>query len=59
MSTQVFLSGLMLGLLFGVLLCYVALRFVSRARVQGRKREVDQLAEDFQALFREIDQDKA
>ncbi len=58
MQTQIFMSGLMLGLLLGVLLCYVALRFLSRQRGQGRRREVDQLTEEFQELFRRIDQDK-
>jgi uncharacterized membrane-anchored protein YhcB (DUF1043 family) len=58
MSTQIFMSGLMLGLLLGVLFCYVALRFLSRQRVQGRRREVDRLAEEFQELFRQIDRDK-
>ena len=58
MSTQVFMSGLMLGLLLGVLVCYVALRFLGRQRFHGRKREVDRLAEDFQELFRQIERDK-
>ena len=58
MSTQVFMSGLMLGLLVGVLLCYVALRFLSRQRVQGRQREIDRLTEEFQELFRQIDRDQ-
>ena len=58
MSTQVFISGLILGLLLGVLFCYVALRFLSRQRIQGRRREVDRLTDDFQELFRQIDRDK-
>ena len=58
MSTQVFISGLILGLLLGVLFCYVSLRFLSRQRVQGRRREVDRLTDDFQELFRQIDRDK-
>ncbi len=58
MSTQIFTSGLMLGFLLGTLLCYVVLRFLSRQRLQGRKREVDRLTEEFQELFRQIDQDK-
>jgi uncharacterized membrane-anchored protein YhcB (DUF1043 family) len=57
MSTQIFLSGLMLGVLLGVLICYVALRFLSRQRLHVRKREVDRLAEDFQELFRQIGRD--
>ena len=58
MSIQIFLSGLLLGVLLGVLICYIALRFLSRQRLQGRKREVDRLAEDFQELFRQIGRDK-
>jgi len=58
MSTQMFMSGLILGLLLGVLLCYVALRFLSRQRLYDRRREVDRLAEEFQELFRQIDRDK-
>ena len=58
MSTQIFMSGLMLGLLLGVLFCYMALRFLGRQRLQGRRREVDRLTEEFQELFRQIDQDK-
>ncbi len=58
MSTQIFMSGLMLGLLLGVLFCYAALRFLGRQQVQGRRREVDQITEEFQELFRQIDRDK-
>ena len=58
MSTQIFTSGLMLGFLLGTLLCYVVLRFLSLQRLQGKKREVDRLTEEFQELFRQIDQDK-
>jgi hypothetical protein len=55
MSTQIFMSGLMLGFLFGVLVCYVSLQLFSRRRYQGRKKEIDRLTEDFQQLFRQID----
>jgi hypothetical protein len=58
MSMQVFISGLLLGFLLGVLLCYAFLQWSSRQRVRGRKREIDRLAEQFQELFRQIDQDK-
>jgi hypothetical protein len=58
MSTQMFMSGLILGLLLGVLLCYVTLRFLSRQRLYDRRREVDRLTEEFQELFRQIDRDK-
>jgi hypothetical protein len=58
MSTQMFMSGLFLGLLLGVLLCYITLRFLSRQRLYDRRREVDRLTEEFQELFRQIDRDK-
>jgi uncharacterized membrane-anchored protein YhcB (DUF1043 family) len=58
MSTQMFMSGLILGLLLGVLLCYITLRFLSRQRLYDRRREVDRLTEEFQDLFRQIDRDK-
>ena len=55
MSTQIFISGLILGFILGVLVCYVSLQILSRRRFQGRKREIDRLTEDFQELFRQID----
>jgi len=58
MYMQNFMSGLILGLLLGVLFCYVAPRFLSRQRLQGRKQEIDRLTDDFQELFRQIDSDK-
>lgn len=58
MSMQIFISGLMLGFLLGVLLCYVTLQLLSRQRLLGRKREIDRLAEEFQELFRQIDKGK-
>jgi len=58
MSMQVFISGLILGILLGVLLCYVSLQWFSRRHVRYTKREIDRLAEQFQELFRQIDQDK-
>jgi hypothetical protein len=58
MSTQMFMSGLILGLLLGVLHCYITLRFLSRQRLYDRRREVDRLTEEFQELFRQIDRDK-
>jgi sensor histidine kinase regulating citrate/malate metabolism len=58
MSMQIFISGLMLGFLLGVLLCYVTLQLLSRQRFKGRKHEIDRLTEDFQALFRQIDEGK-
>ncbi len=58
MSMQVFISGLILGTLLGILLCYVSLQYVSRQRVRNNKREIDRLTEQFQELFRQNDQDK-
>ena len=58
MSIQVFLSGLILGILLGILLCYVSLQYLHRQRLRCTKREIDRLAEQFQELFRQIDQDK-
>lgn len=55
MSTQIFISGLILGFLLGVLACYVSLQILSRRRFQGKRREIDRLTEDFQELFRRID----
>jgi len=55
---QVFISGLILGTLLGILLCYVSLQYVSRQRVRNNKREIDRLTEQFQELFRQNDQDK-
>jgi len=56
MSVQLFLSGVILGLLVGLLLGYCLLRGLPRR--EGRQREIDQLVEEFQALFRQLDQDK-
>ena len=56
MSTQIFISGLMLGFLAGVLVCYVALQLFGRRRFRGKQKEIDRLTDDFQALFRQIDE---
>ena len=58
MSMQVFISGLILGILLGVLLCYVSLQWFGRQHPRFTRREVDRLTEQFQELFRQIDQDK-
>ena len=58
MSMQVFISGLILGILLGILVCYVALQYLNRQRLRCTKREIDRLTEQFQELFRQIDQDK-
>jgi hypothetical protein len=36
----------------------VALQYVHRQRLRCTKREIDRLTEQFQELFRQIDQDK-
>ena len=58
MVMPLFISGLIIGFLFGVFSCYTLIQWLSRQRVRGRKREVDQLTDQFQELFRKIDQDK-
>ncbi len=55
MSTQIFISGVLVGFLLGVLVCYVALQCLSRRRFHGKKREIDRLTEEFQELFRQMD----
>ena len=58
MVMPLFISGLIIGFLIGVFSCYTLIQWLSRQRVRGRKREVDQLTDQFQELFRQIDQDK-
>lgn len=58
MSMQVFVSGLLLGILLGILLCYISLQYLNRPRLRCSKREIERLTAQFQALFRQIDQDK-
>ena len=58
MVMPLFVSGLIIGFLIGVFSCYALIQWLSRQRVRGRKREVDLLADQFQELFRKIDQDK-
>ena len=56
MSIQLFLSGAILGLLVGIVLEYCLLHRSQRRK--GMQREIDHLVEQFQELFRQIDQDK-
>ncbi len=58
MVMPLFVSGLIIGFLVGVFSCHTLIQWLSRRRVRGRKREVDQLTDQFQELFRKIDQDK-
>ena len=56
MSMQLFLSGVILGLLVGMLLgCYL---LHGPQRREGKQREIDRLVEQFQELFRQIDRDR-
>ncbi len=57
MPSQIFISGIILGFLLGVLVCYVGLQFISRRRYLGHKRDIDRLTNDFQQLFRQIDEE--
>ncbi|MCZ6873046.1 MAG: hypothetical protein O7G88_05885 [bacterium] len=57
MPSQIFISGLILGFLLGVLVCYVGLQIISRRRYLGHKRDIDRLTDDFQQLFRQIDEE--
>jgi cytochrome c556 len=56
MSMQLFLSGVILGLLVGMLLGSCLLH--KPQRHEGRQQEIDRLVEQFQELFRQIDRDK-
>jgi hypothetical protein len=58
MVVPLFVSGLIIGFLVGVFSCYNLIQWLRRQRVRGRKREVDQLTDQFQELFRKNDQDK-
>jgi hypothetical protein len=58
MAAQMFMSGIMLGFLLGVLVCYASFQWLWQQRRRRRKRQIDRLAEDFQTLFRQIDADK-
>jgi hypothetical protein len=58
MVMPLFISGLIIGFLIGVFSCHTLIQWLSRQRVRGRKREVDQLTDQFQELFRKNDQDK-
>ena len=48
MVMPLFVSGLIIGFLIGVFTCYTLIQWLSRQRVRGRKREVDQLTDQFQ-----------
>ena len=58
MVMPLFISGLIIGFLIGVFCCYTLIQWLGRQRVRGKKREVDQLTDQFQQLFRQIDQDQ-
>jgi len=56
MSMQLFLSGVMFGILVGMLLGYCLLHGPQRR--EGKQQEIDRLVEQFQELFRQIDRNK-
>lgn len=56
MSIQLFLSGVMLGLLVGMLLGYYLPRGLQHR--EEKQDEIDRLVIQFQELFRQIDRDK-
>jgi hypothetical protein len=56
MATQLFLSGVILGLLVGILLDYCLLRRLLHR--EEKHDEIDRLVMQFQELFRQIDRDK-
>jgi len=53
---QLFLSGVILGLLVGMLLEYCLLHGPQRR--EGKQREMNRLVEQFQELFQQIDRNK-
>jgi hypothetical protein len=55
MTIQLFISGVVLGFLLGILYCRVTERQQYRV---GRKGDIDRLIEQFQTLFRQIDREK-
>ena len=58
MAALMFMSGLIIGFLLGVLVCYTSLQGLRRQRRRRKKQQIDRLTEEFQALFRQIDADK-
>lgn len=56
MSMQLFFSGVILGLLVGMLLEYCLLHGPQRR--EGKQREMNRLVEQFQELFQQIDRNK-
>ncbi len=56
MPIQLFIIGLILSFLLGMLLCYRVLQ--GRRHPEARPRDIDRLVEQCQELFRQIDQHK-
>jgi uncharacterized protein (DUF2461 family) len=56
MALQPLVSGRILGLLLGLLLCYRGIQWWQGH--EARRRAMDQLIAHFHALFRQIDQEK-
>jgi uncharacterized membrane-anchored protein YhcB (DUF1043 family) len=56
MAIQLFISGVIVGVLLGMLLCSRVLQ--RRQRSVGRQRDIDQLVAQFHELFRQLDRQK-
>ncbi len=56
MAIQLFISGGILGLLLGLLLCYRGVQWWQGR--EAKRRAMDRLIAHFHALFRQIDQEK-
>lgn len=56
MSIQLFVSGVIVGLLLGILLCSRVPQ--RRQRSVGRQRDIDQLVAQFHELFQQLDRQK-
>jgi hypothetical protein len=56
MAIQLFTSGVIVGVLLGMLLCSRVPQ--RRQRSVGRQRDIDQLVAQFHELFRQLDRQK-
>jgi hypothetical protein len=56
MAIQLFISGVIVGVLLGMLLCSRVPQ--RRQRSVGRQRDIDQLVAQFHELFRQLDRQK-
>lgn len=58
-TIQVFISGLSIGFLLGMLVYYAFHQMTTQTRAQKKTQEIDTLIDDFHELFRQIDQGRA